>query len=75
MRKIALNVDALAVDSFQTAAATASVGTVRAYDDEAAGAVSQFCTRLCTQYSCPVQNTEYASCQIVCDCTVKGSPC
>ncbi|HET7234016.1 MAG TPA: hypothetical protein VFJ16_28650 [Longimicrobium sp.] len=75
MRKITLDLDALAVDSFQTAAATASVGTVRAHDDEAAGAVTQLCTRACTQYSCPVPNTEIASCQYFCDCTIKGSPC
>ena len=74
MRKITLNLDALAVDSFQTAAATVAVGTVRAHDDEALVAVTQFCTPLCT-YSCAVRNTEAASCQYACDCTVKGSPC
>jgi hypothetical protein len=72
MRKIALKLDTLAVESFQTAVATAAVGTVRAHDD----AVTQFCTRICTdEYSCPVQNTEYESCQIACLCTIKGSPC
>ncbi len=71
MRKIALKLDTLAVESFHTAAHVIAVGTVHAHND----ALTQLCTRLCTAYSCPVQNTEPASCQYACDCTVKGSPC
>lgn len=76
MRKISLKLESLAVESFVTSPVIVSAGTVQAHEDEAAGAATlRLCTQGCTLYSCPVQNTEYASCQIYCDCTVKGSPC
>ena len=76
MRKIRLELNALAVDSFETASARVVEGTVRGHEHEdVAAAGTRLCTMACTMYSCPVQNTEYASCQIVCDCTSLGSPC
>lgn len=74
MRKISLKLDSLTIESFATATAASSVGTVQGHDDEAVAA-TRICSLACTMYSCPVQNTEYASCQAVCDCTSAGSPC
>ncbi|HEX6040118.1 pinensin family lanthipeptide [Longimicrobium sp.] len=79
MRKIQLNLDTLAVESFETNAVPAARGTVEGRQDEAVVfAITDLCQTLrCpTQYySCAVQQSAPASCQYGCDCTVKGSPC
>lgn len=84
MHKVRLNLDALAVESFQTDTARATRGTVQGNQEEDAGvfAVTQIGT-LCQTYrcvrtewySCAVEFSLPASCQGGCDCTQAGSPC
>lgn len=66
MRKINLKLDALAVESFQTAAAPAGTGTVEGHEVSGRPA----CFPIPTEYiSCEADRTDPASCQYGCGCT------
>jgi hypothetical protein len=69
MRKINLKLDALSVESFATADATAGTGTVEGH--QLSGRPGCFPSRQCpTEYiSCEADATYPASCQYGCGCT------
>lgn len=68
MSKIRLEVEALAVESFATAAEGAGRGTVRAHGEDAAAAVSELPT-------CNRQLTRYDTCVVQCECTNRLRAC
>lgn len=71
MRKIHLKVDALAVESFATDAPESGQGTVRAYITT----VNDPCTSADDALTCARRRTDYASCAVVCECTIAGQKC
>lgn len=75
MRKINLKLDALSVESFQTARVSSGTGTVEGH--QLSGRPACFPSRDCpTEYvSCEADATYPASCQYGCGCTGDGSVC
>ncbi len=71
MRKIHLNVETLAVESFHTDQAGTGGGTVHAH----ATTVGDFCTSANDAQTCARRRTDYASCAVVCECTIAGQKC
>lgn len=69
MRKIRLELDTLAVDSFETGAARSITGTVRGREDAALAASAPNPCLPDTYLTCPRRQTNYASCVAVCECT------
>lgn len=70
MRKIRLQLDTLAVDSFDTGRAPGLAGTVQGRQDDVHPAASA--PNPClpeTLLTCPRRNSEYASCIVNCECT------
>ncbi|HYW10917.1 MAG TPA: hypothetical protein VE871_03145 [Longimicrobium sp.] len=69
MRKISLKLDALAVESFQTAEAPLDAGTVQGQQD---GDLLQAETFLCNTgdgTTCPRARSDYLTCIVRCQCT------
>jgi hypothetical protein len=74
MNKIRLELETLNVDSFDVAPAWVAAGTVQAHQPSAR--LPCVPTVLCpTDLSCAVQQTEFDSCKLACDCTHINSPC
>jgi hypothetical protein len=71
MRKIQLRLDSLSVESFEIAAEGDGRGTVQAFITT----VNDFCTSAGDQQTCARRRTDYASCQVVCECTIAGQKC
>ncbi|HST62853.1 MAG TPA: hypothetical protein VLK84_29370 [Longimicrobium sp.] len=71
MRKIQLNIDSLAVESFATDEPASGQGTVRAY----VTTVGDFCTSADDALTCARRRTDYASCNVQCECTIQGQKC
>lgn len=71
MRKIHLKVESLAVESFETAAPIAGEGTVRAYFTTP----QDPCTSADNALTCARRRTDYASCNVQCECTIQGQKC
>lgn len=70
MRKIRLKLDALSVESFQTAEAPTGTGTVRARQEgDELQAATDFLECPRTGGTCPRRLSEYASCVVYCECT------
>lgn len=70
MQKIRLELDALAVESFETGEAGFTGGTVRANQDPLAALASAPNPCLPETYpTCPRRQTLYASCVANCECT------
>lgn len=70
MQKIRLELDTLAVESFETGEARSAAGTVRANQDPLAAMASA--PNPClpeTFLTCPRRQTNYASCVANCECT------
>lgn len=73
MRKLTLNLDALAVDSFATDAAERGRGTVRAHGNTRNQYTCAFtCGESCLV--CPVPTEPYESCKIACGLTPPTDP-
>ena len=71
MRKIHLELDALAVESFETGRFPAYTGTVQGRQDDGALPAAS-APNPClpdTLLTCPRRNSEYASCVVDCECT------
>ncbi len=74
MQKIRLELEKLAVESFELAPASAAAGTVQGH--QASIRLQCVPTAICpTDFSCAVDRTDPASCQYGCDCTHIDSPC
>jgi hypothetical protein len=71
MRKIRLNVEALAVESFEIDEPASGRGTVRAYITT----INDPCTSANYEATCARRRTDYASCDVVCECTIRGEKC
>jgi hypothetical protein len=71
MRKVHLNVESLAVESFHTDEPGTGQGTVHAHITT----VNDFCTSAGDAQTCARRRTDYASCQVVCECTIAGQKC
>lgn len=75
MRKISLKLDALAVESFQTAETSHAAGTVQGRQD---GDPLQAETILCNTgdgMTCPRARSDYLSCIAYCRCTDAARKC
>lgn len=70
MRKIHLNVESLAVESFHTDEPVTDRGTVHAHVTD-----GDFCTSANDAVTCARRRTDYASCAVVCECTIQGQKC
>lgn len=71
MRKIRLQIDSLAVESFATDEPVLGLGTVRAHFTTP----QDPCTSADDALTCARRRTDYASCQVQCECTIQGQKC
>lgn len=72
MSKIRIDIDAIVVESFPTEEAESERGTVRGHDSVAES--SFFCSANDAQ-TCARRRTDYASCQVDCECTNRYERC
>ena len=75
MQKIRLELDALAVESFETGEAGFTGGTVRANQDPLAAASAPNPCLPETYLTCPRRQPLYASCVANCECTTGIRAC
>ena len=71
MRKIQLNAESLAVESFHVDEPAPGRGTVNAHFTS----VADPCTSADDALTCARRRTDYASCAVVCECTIQGQKC
>lgn len=71
MRKIRLKIESLAVESFDTGEVQDLRGTVRAYFTTP----QDPCTSADDALTCARRRTDYASCDVQCECTIRGMKC
>ena len=78
MSKIRIDLESISVESFATEEAEGARGTVRGHDE------TEACTTLaCSNFACSANDaqtcarrrTDYASCAVVCECTIAGQKC